>query len=123
MNPQNKLNVVIADDNQNFLKAFRFTLEEILGDKIDVVYEACNGLECIVIAEKYPVNLIFIDLNMPVLDGIETIKRLKSMSERIKIVAVSFHKEEEFKQQAMEAGAHHYIVKENINRDALLEVV
>ncbi len=117
-----KLNIIIADDNRNFLKAFRFTIEESLGDRLNVVYEASNGLECIVIAEKYPINLVFIDINMPIMDGIEAIKRIKQINIEIKIIAVSFHKEQEYIKQAIEAGARNYIVKENISREVLLEI-
>lgn len=119
---ETKLNIIIADDNRNFLRAFRFTIEETLGDRINAVYEASNGLECLVIVEKYPINLIFIDINMPIMDGIEAIKRIKSLNKEIKVVAVSFHKEQEYIKQAIEAGARSYLVKENISREILLDI-
>jgi len=122
MDEETKLNIIIADDNRNFLKAFRFTIEETLGDRLNIVYEAANGLECLVIAEKYPINLIFIDINMPIMDGIEAIKKISVLSKEIKVIAVSFHKEQEYIKQAIEAGARSYIVKENISRDVLLDI-
>ena len=122
MEADTKLNIIIADDNRNFLKAFRFTIEETLGDRLNAVYEASNGLECLVIAEKYPINLIFIDINMPIMDGIEAIKKISVLSKEIKVIAVSFHKEQEYIKQAIEAGARSYIVKENISRDVLLDI-
>ncbi len=118
-----KYRILIVDDNRKFLQAFRFLLEEALGDRIMLLEEAYNGQECLDIIEKNTMDVIFMDINMPVMDGIEATKKANLLYRDINIIAVSFHDEMKFIKQMIEAGAKNYVIKEDLNKAILEKII
>ncbi len=114
---------MIVDDNPHFVGALKFILETSFEDKIDFIIEASNGVECLDILSQNPVDLIFMDIDMPEMNGIETTKNIVDKYRDIKIVAVTFHSAEEYLVSMIEAGARGFISKSNINKKKLEEVV
>ncbi|MFP4025890.1 MAG: response regulator transcription factor [Thiohalospira sp.] len=113
------MNILIVDDNKQFLEAFKFLLQEHFAERIDEILEASNGAECLEILKKNAVDLVFMDLEMPVMDGIEATNKIVDMYRNIKVIAVSFHSELEDVKKMLEAGARNYIIKEEINPEAV----
>jgi CheY-like chemotaxis protein len=113
------MNILIVDDNKQFLEAFKFLLQEHFVDKAEEIFEASNGFESLEILKKNPVDLVFMDLEMPVMDGIEATKKIIDMYRNIKVIAASFHSELEDVKKMLEAGARNYIVKEEISPEAI----
>lgn len=113
------MNILIVDDNKQFLEAFSFLLQENFANKIDELFEASNGQECLDILKKKSVDLIFMDLEMPVMNGVETTKKIIDMYRNIKVIAVSFHSELEDVKKMLEAGARNYIIKEEISPETI----
>jgi CheY-like chemotaxis protein len=118
-----KYRILLVDDNKKFLKAFRFLLEDTLGERIEFIEEAYNGDECLNMLEKQVMDVIFMDINMPGLDGIDTTRKACTLYRDINIIAVSFHEEMKFIKQMIEAGAKNYIIKEEINREVLERII
>jgi CheY-like chemotaxis protein len=118
-----KYRILIVDDNRKFLQAFRFLLQEALGDRIMLLEEAYNGQECLDIIEKNTMDVIFMDINMPVMDGIEATKKANLLYRDINIIAVSFHDEMKFIKQMIEAGAKNYVIKEDLNKAILEKII
>ncbi len=114
-----RFNILIVDDNIHFLNAFRFILLNDHEDKINEIFLAKNGEECLQILKDKSVDIVFMDKNMPVMDGVEATKKAVDLYWGIKIIAVSFHSELNDVKRMLEAGARNYIVKEEINKEVL----
>jgi len=113
------MNILIVDDNKQFRTAFRYIIEENFADKFEELYEAENGAECLEILSKKSIDIIFMDKQMPVMDGIEATKKIVDDYRNIRIIAVSFHSEFEDIKSMLEAGARNYIIKEEITPKAI----
>jgi two-component system response regulator DegU len=114
-----KYNVMIVDDNVHFLKAFRFILQNDHAEKIKDIYVAKDGQECMELLEKNPVDIVFMDLEMPNMNGVEATKMAVDQYWGIKVVAVSFHSDLNDIKKMLEAGARNYIIKEEINKEII----
>lgn len=102
--------VIVAEDSRDT----RHMLKRALELKGYRVLEACNGREALTLVSDYRPNLIIVDLNMPELDGLETIKKvrmLKGNLEHIPIVAITAFDVYGMKQAALDAGCNEYISK------------
>lgn len=108
------MNILIVDDNKQFREAFRFILQENFSDKYEFIYEAENGKECLRLINEESIDVVFMDKQMPVMDGIEATKLIVDQYRKIRIIAVSFHSEFEDIKNMLEAGARNYIIKEEI---------
>ena len=113
------MNILIVDDNKRFVDALKFMILEHFAERITEIYEAYNGEECLEILLKRSIDIVFMDKEMPVLDGVETTKKAIDMYRDIKIIAVSFHSELQDITRMLEAGARNYIVKEEITPEII----
>ena len=78
------------------------------------VYEAEDGMEALDIAKRFKPSLIVIDLNMPVLDGLETVKNLREREipgEQTPIVAITAYDVPGMEDAALETGCDKYLRK------------
>lgn len=89
---------------------------------LDVVGEAANGLTAIAAVEELSPDVIVIDLVMPGIGGLETIRRLRSADEHLGIVALSSFTERDRIQETIEAGANGYLAK-SVDADSLARAV
>jgi len=102
-----QLNVLIVDDQVGV----RFLLETIVNDSGHKAYVARNGLEAVNMVVTVKPDLVFLDVRMPVMDGLEALGRIKSVSPSTKVVIMTaFSKEETFK-KAKDKGALKCILK------------
>jgi CheY-like chemotaxis protein len=102
--------VLLAEDSSDT----RIMLKRALELKGCRVLEATNGREALEITSVYHPNLIIMDLNMPVLDGLETIKHVRKMEgsmEQVPIVAITAFDVYGMEAAAVEAGCNEYISK------------
>lgn len=102
--------IVIAEDHT----LLREGINAILKKQYDltVVGEAKDGLEAIRCVEKYQPDLILLDLAMPRMNGISAIKDIKKRFPKVKILAVTIHKSDEYIFAAFKAGADGYCLKQ-----------
>jgi YesN/AraC family two-component response regulator len=75
------------------------------------LYFAQNGDEAVDILKHNPVDVVIIDIKMPRMDGIETMRKLKAVRPGVKLLVSSGYKSVETAQEAVGAGASYYIVK------------
>jgi CheY-like chemotaxis protein len=102
--------VLLAEDSQDT----RIMLKRAFELKGYRVVEAADGQEALEIAQRYPPSLIVIDLNMPVLDGLETVKSFRELEgpdHQIPIVAITAYDVPGMEQAALETGCNKYLSK------------
>ena len=85
--------------------------------EVEVVGEACDGLEALALVEKLPPDMVILDISMPNLSGIEATRRIKKIYPDIKILILSMHKDQEYLSHALSAGADGYLLKEDSDRE------
>ncbi len=115
-----KIGVLIADDHPLVREGVRKILST--SEDIEVLGEASNGEEVLKLAAEKNPDVILMDINMPVLDGIEATKKIKASFPGIKIIALTIHEQEEYLFELIKAGACGYILKD-INPDDLVSAV
>ncbi len=104
-----KISVLIVDDHQLFREGLKLLLgiSSIVGE----VYQASDGNEFLDFIENMSPDIVLMDINMPIMDGIEaTTKALKEHPE-MKIIALSMFGDDEYYIKMIEAGAKGFIVK------------
>jgi DNA-binding NarL/FixJ family response regulator len=105
-----KVKVLLVDDHQVVLEGLRRILE--LDEEIEVVGEARNGYEAISKATHLAPDIIVMDLKMPGMDGITAIRELKQRLPRVNVLMLTLYAED-FVEQAIEAGASGYLLKDS----------
>lgn len=104
-----KLRVLIVDDHTLFRKG----LKEILYDipLIESCEEAKSGLEALELIKKNSFDLVFLDIAMPDMDGLEVLKRIKAIKPEIKVLILSMYSEEQYATRSLKAGADGFMNK------------
>ena len=104
-----KTRVLVVDDSE-LTRDMLVVLTKSLG--LEVV-EAVNGRDALERLEREPVDLVLTDLDMPIMDGLSLIERLRSQesTRNLPIVVLSTRGSVEDKERAMRAGADSYLVK------------
>jgi DNA-binding NarL/FixJ family response regulator len=107
--PKAKTRVLIADD----VARVRQGLKEILGltEDFEVVGEAVNGLEAVQLAEKLGPDIVLMDLEMPVMDGVEATWQIKNRHLAKGVVVLTIHSHDFVRNQAVEMGADAFVEK------------
>ena len=102
--------VLLAEDSQDTRSMLKRAFE-LKGYR---VYEAEDGLEALEMAQQHRPSLIVMDLNMPVLDGLEAVKSLREQEgpgEQVPIVAITAYDVPGMEDAALETGCNHYLRK------------
>lgn len=103
------IRLALADDQILFRKGLAMLLQDMAD--AEVVLECANGAELLTALAHTPVDIVLLDLQMPVLDGIATTKRIKQDFPEVKVIILSTHDEEAMIAQLMELGANGYMLK------------
>jgi DNA-binding NarL/FixJ family response regulator len=103
------LRILVAEDDESFLEAISLLLEQ--DDRFVVAGRARNGREAVALAEEVEPDAVVVDIEMPVLDGVEATRRLREAAPDLPIVAVSGHDYEERVLEIRQAGADDYVRK------------
>ncbi|QQS49680.1 MAG: response regulator transcription factor [Bacteroidota bacterium] len=114
-----KQKVLIADDNPHFAKALKFMLLDSFQDQIEEINIVKDGNQCLSELNNKLYDTVFMDINMPSLNGIEATREATQIYRNLVIIAVSFHSEMKYIVQMIEAGARSYIIKDEISKETL----
>lgn len=104
--------ILIGDDHEHARKAMRMILAD--DDRFTIVGEAKSGDEILPLTEKLMPDMILMDLNMPVLNGLEATRQVKERFPYVKIVMVTVSDDVANLFEAIKNGAQGYLLK-NLN--------
>jgi DNA-binding NarL/FixJ family response regulator len=110
------ISIAIVDDHTLFRSGLASLLEEF--DEIEVMFEAINGVDLQTKINHHPgVQLILMDINMPVMDGFAATKWVKTNHPNVHVLALSMLEDEKAIIGMLKAGAGGYMLKESIPSD------
>ncbi|MGZ8199869.1 MAG: response regulator [Methylosarcina sp.] len=115
---ESTLHVLIADDNEINLLLLANMLE-LQGCQVD---SAINGMEALQLLTAKPYQLALIDLNMPVMTGLELLKEIRKLNLTLKIAAISAYADENKVAEALAAGFDDYLTKP-VDEDRLIALI
>jgi two-component system nitrate/nitrite response regulator NarL len=115
-----KLAVIIADDHTLFINGLCLLLQS--EPDIEIMNIAANGKELLGLLHTNNPDLILLDINMPVINGFDALKKIKSFYPKIKVIMLSTYNEEHLIEKAKASGADGYLFK-NAEKDELLRVM
>ena len=101
--------VILADDHEVVRRGIRSILEA--DGHFKVLMEVADGLSAVQAAEKLKPHLLFLDLSMPRLHGLEALRQIRTASPNTRVLVLSMHNDEPYVIEALRAGAMAYILK------------
>jgi two-component system KDP operon response regulator KdpE len=115
---QSAIRILVVDDEPAIRRALRPPLVE-LGFQ---VAEASRGEEALQALRTTPFDAVLLDINMPGIGGIETLKRIRSFAPRLPVLMLTVRDDEEDKVEALELGADDYVTKPFSTRELIARI-
>jgi two-component system response regulator HydG len=100
-------NILVVDD----LKSIRLTLGGILEDEGYNVVLAENGYQAIEAAKQTPFDLVFMDIKMPGINGVQTFREIKKINPKAAVIMMTASSVEELIKEALDEGAYAVVYK------------
>jgi len=114
------IRVLLADDHKVLLDGLQNLLEDL--PDITCVGAVMNGSEVLAFLLEHPVDVILMDINMPVMDGIETTQRVRSEYPDTKIIALTMLEQGSFIQKMLRSGASGFLLKNSGKEEVLTAI-
>ncbi len=106
-----KIKILLVDDQILFIESLKAVLET-LADDIKIINIAHTGLEAVKLVKKQIPDIILLDVRMPGMDGVETVKVLHKKYPQIKIMMLTTFDDDEYVHKALGYGAAGYLLKD-----------
>jgi two-component system response regulator DegU len=105
------VNIMIVDDHSMVREGLKQLLE--LDGDINVIAEASNGQQCIELLDDRRTDVLLLDINMPIMNGLQVLQYLKDNKKKIKVLILTIHNEVEYLMRAVEIGVNGYVLKDS----------
>ena len=115
-----KIKVLLVDDHQIIIDGLKSLLKN--SDEIVVVAEANNGRDALRILDILEIDVVLIDIDMPVLNGIDTLKEITNRGYAAKVIILSMHNEAGMIKSLISIGANGYLLK-SCAQDELINAI
>ena len=115
------LRVLIADDHRLFAEALQAILAT--DERVEVVGQASDGSEAVELARKLDPDVVLMDVSMPVLDGFEATREIRSANEGVRVLMLTGSNSRSDVDSAREAGASGYVTKDRIASELVEAIV
>ena len=109
--------ILIVDDHEGWRKILKRLLEEEL--EASVVGEAADGEEAIRLNRELRPDVVFMDIAMPGLDGLEATRRIKAERPETEVIILTIYNEEVYRKAAAESGADAFLPKKFLRANLL----
>jgi DNA-binding NarL/FixJ family response regulator len=120
MSLKKSVKVLIADDHELVRDGIRARLED--ETNIDIVGDASNGKEAIELIPKVNPDLILLDINMPEMNGFETLEQMRKMELRQHVLYLSLYDNKEYVRRAKALGANGYMLKD-VSQEEMISTI
>lgn len=114
------ISVIIADDHALIRQGLGKILS--LEQRLTVVAEASDGCEAVEMTRRYQPSVVLMDINMPVMNGLEATRLIKEEFPAIGVIALTIHDDEEYIFEMVNAGVSGYVLKD-VDAESLLDAV
>jgi len=112
-----KIGVLLVDDHTVVRQGLRALLQS--EEDINVIGEAENGRQAVVMARKTPPDVVVMDVAMPLLNGLEATRQILKLVPTSKVLVLTSYGDDECVQELMQAGASGYLIKQTAANDLL----
>jgi DNA-binding NarL/FixJ family response regulator len=103
------IKVAIADDHALFRAGVKTAL---MGKKdVELIAEADNGMQLLNLLKHIEPDVILLDIQMPIMDGIQTLPEIRKLYPQVKVIILSMHNDHSMISKLMEIGANSYLTK------------
>ncbi len=99
--------VLLVDDEEDFVEMLSLRLKE-LGEKVSVAYSGQEGLDTL---ENTHIDVVILDIKMPGMDGIQTLREIKKRFPLVEVIMLTGHGSTETAVEGMKLGAFDYLLK------------
>lgn len=113
-----KLRVLLADDHTIVAEGLRRLLE----DEFELVGIVGDGRAMVDAAEKLSPDVIVADISMPVMSGLDAVRRLQADGSTAKVIFLTMHMDVQFVAEALRAGASGYLVKSSAGEELIAAI-
>jgi DNA-binding NarL/FixJ family response regulator len=114
------IKVIIADDHVLFRAGVKSALS--MHKDIKMIAEADNGMQLLTILKHIQPDVILLDIQMPIMDGITTLPEIKKLYPEIRVIMLTMHNDHSMISKLMELGANAYLTK-NSDSEVIHEAV
>ncbi len=115
-----KIKVLLVDDHNLFRQGLHRLLDDF--EQLDIVGEAANGQDALDKVARWQPDLVLMDLNMPVMSGLEATRQIRERFPHIQVVMLTVSDRDEDLFSAIKAGAHGYLLK-NVQTSELIRAI
>lgn len=112
-----KISVLLVDDHTVVRQGLRALLKA--EEDMEVIGEAENGRQAVMLAKKTPPDVVVMDVAMPLLNGLEATRQILRGAPGTKVLVLTSYGDDECVQQLMQAGATGYLIKQTAANDLL----
>ena len=109
------IKAMIVDDHIMVRESIKYFLE--MDGDIKVIDEASDGIDCIEKLKKLSPDILLLDINMPNMNGIEVLKKMKEEDKLVKILLFTAYEKTDFLLQAFDLGVDGYILKKSNSKE------
>jgi two-component system, NarL family, response regulator DegU len=105
------INIAIVDDHTMIREGLKQLLE--LDGNFKVIGQAGDGTQCLELLEKTDIDIILLDINMPIMNGLEVLKIMRERKNYTKVIVLTIHNEVEYLIKAVDIGINGYMLKDS----------
>jgi len=114
------IKLAIADDHQLVLDGLKALISDVAD--FELVAEGNNGRDICLIVDNFSVDVVLVDIDMPIMNGMQATEIIKKKHPNVKVIVLTMHSEKGIIQKVLEVGADGYLLK-NTNQKELIEAI